>query len=232
MLERQIGRGFLLAALLLAGCAAPPRPMVEPPPARPAAPGAVWEVVASDLAVRAYRDGPLARLGHNHVIASTSLSGRVVLREPLEESFVELQLPVSSLAVDEPARRAAAGDGFEGDVPAADREATLRNLLGPELLVADRYPVIRMQSVSIASRDDRLDVTVRVDIAGSVRLLTVPVQMRREGDRLETRGQFTVTHAELGLKPFSVALGALRVRDGLDVEFRLTAAPDRDGTTR
>lgn len=188
-------------------------------------PGETWHVTASDLAVRAYRDGPLARLGHNHIIASTALSGRVILREPIEESFIELTLPLASLTVDEPARRAAAGAGFEGDVPAADREATLKNMLGSRLLAADRFPEIRLQSVAIAPDGDRLGVTVRLDIAGTVQLLAVPVQVRREEARLEALGRFTVTHAELGLEPFSVALGALRVRDDLDVEFRLTAAP-------
>jgi hypothetical protein len=43
------------------------------------------------------------------------------------------------------------------------------------------------------------------------------------------RGGFTVQQGTLGLEPFSVALGALRVRDDLAVRFRLVAARDPSG---
>lgn len=224
MLECRVRQRFLLAVLALAGCAAPPRPGPAPEaPVPPAAPGAVYEITGSDLTVRAYRDGPLASLGHNHVIASTGLRGRFVLREPLSASSFEVELPLDSLTIDEPARRAAAGADFPGELTEADREGTLRNMLGPALLAADRFPVLRARSLSIESRGKALDVTMRVEVAGAARVLVVPVELRQEADTLEAQGRFTVTHAELGLAPFSIAFGALRVREDIDVEFRLSA---------
>lgn len=231
MLKQFARQGFLLAALALAGCAAPLRPLPVPAPqAAPAAPGVLYEITASDVAVRVYRDGPLANLGHNHVVASSGLTGRFVLREPLASSSFELELPLASLTVDEPGRRAAAGADFPGELTAEDREGTRRNMLGPALLAADRFPVIHLESLSIAPRGEALEVTTRVDIAGAVRVLVVPVEVRREADTLDAHGRFTVKHAELGLAPFSVAFGALRVREDMDVEFHLSARRARPGT--
>lgn len=226
MLEHRVSAGFLLAAqmLALAGCAT----SLQPPPAPasqavPAAPGALYEVTGSDVTVRVYRDGPLANLGHNHVIGSTGLTGRFILREPLPASSFEIDLPLASLTVDEPARRAAAGADFPGELTEEDREGTRRNMLGPALLAAGKFPVIRVRSLSIAPRGEALEITTRVEIAGAVRVLVVPVEVRREADTLDARGQFTVTHAELGLTPFSVAFGALRVREDINVDFRVLA---------
>ena len=73
--------------VLAAGCAAPSQqlPPATPPPEPAAAAGLpfeAWEIVASNLEVRVYRDGPMQQLGHNHLISSAALTGVVELRDP------------------------------------------------------------------------------------------------------------------------------------------------------
>jgi hypothetical protein len=215
-----------IAVFSLGACAPAPRPDTGSGPRPPAATvsaGRSYEIVESDVTVRVYRDGPLARLGHNHVIASTGVTGRVVLAEPVSRSTLELSLPLDSLTVDEPARRAGAGSDFPDNVTEADREGTRLNMLGPALLDAVGFPVMRLASVAVAERDDMLYVTTRVDVAGNAREIVVPAVIEIQGGTLVAHGEFTVTHAELGLVPFSVAMGALRVRDDLQVTYRLVA---------
>ena len=228
MLDRVQFRGLLVvtAALLIGACAPTPRPDSGsgPRPSGATAPaGQSYEIVESDVTVRVYRDGPLARLGHNHVIASTAVTGRVVLAEPVSRSTLELSLPLDSLTVDEPVRRAAAGSDFPDNVTGADREGTRRNMLGPALLDAVNFPAMHLASVAVAEREGSLYVTARVNVAGNAREIVVPVVMEIQGGTLVARGEFTVTHAELGLAPFSVAMGALRVREDLQVAYRLVA---------
>ena len=228
MLERVQFRGLpiVMAALSLGACAPAPRPdsgSVLRPSAAAVSAGQPYEIVESDVTVRVYRDGPLARLGHNHVIASTGVTGRVVLAESVSRSTLELSLPLDSLTVDEPARRAAAGSDFPDNVTEADREGTRRNMLGTALLDAATFPAVHLASVAVAEREGILYVTARVDITGHVREIVVPVTLETQGPTLVARGEFTVTHAELGLVPFSVAMGALRVRDDLQVAYRLVA---------
>jgi polyisoprenoid-binding protein YceI len=228
MLERVQFRGLLvvMAALSLGACAPAPRPdtgALPRPPVATAPAGQAYDIVESDVTIRVYRDGPLARLGHNHVIASTGVTGRVVVAGPLSRSTLELSLPLDSLTVDEPARRAGAGSDFPDNLTEADREGTRRNMLGPALLDAATFPALHLASVAVAERDGMLYVTTRVDVTGHVREIVVPVALQVQGGTLVARGEFTVTHAELGLVPFSVAMGALRVRDDLQVAYRLVA---------
>src|SRR5262245_46906348 len=113
-------RVVMICALLLglAACqTSPPKPPAAPagPPPAPGAfaipPGAhQLKVSAEDslLQVLVYRGGAMARLGHNHVIASHQLSGVVYLADdPLATRF-DIQFPVNELTVDEPALREAA----------------------------------------------------------------------------------------------------------------------------
>jgi hypothetical protein len=176
------------------------------------------------VTVKVYRDGPLAELGHNHVIASTAMSGWVDLRDPLESSAFSLSLPLDSLVVDDPGRRAAAGADFPDNLTAADREGTRRNLLGPALLDAGRFPVLHLHGVAIEEAPEGWVATARVDVAGVAREIRVPARMERTASGLSVSGAFVLTHAELGLTPFSAALGALRVREDMEVSYRLVAS--------
>src|SRR5690242_7552286 len=88
-------------ALVLCGCAAPKReapvePVAVPLAPTPAAQGRRFDVVAADslLTIRVYRAGTLARMGHNHVIASHDLSGSVSVPEDLTAASFELHVPV------------------------------------------------------------------------------------------------------------------------------------------
>lgn len=229
MLDRPPRPG-LLATVLLAGlvsCAAPPRPAAGPPvpeATRPvAAAGTLYEVLDSDVTVRVYRDGPLAELGHNHVIASTGLTGQIELRRPLAATTLTLELPLGSLVVDDQARREAAGGEFPGTLNEPDREGTRANMLGASLLDAAHFPAVLLESLAIDGESPDFRVTTRVSIAGRQRDIVVPVKLELDGDTLTASGSFTVTHAALGLSPFSVALGALRVREDIQVGYRLSA---------
>lgn len=222
-------RKFLAAVvLLLGGCALPPKPpppALVAPPAAPAGPFLAYEIVASRLEVRVYRDGPMAQLGHNHVITSEALRGNVQLREPREDTRFLLELPLESLLVDDETARAAAGADFTKPVPEADREATRRNLLGPALLDLARQPVIRLSAQGLEGGPTDYQAIIGVSLRGEERSITVPLSFELEGEELHVQAHFSLRHADLGLLPYSVALGALRVRDEFEIDCRLTARP-------
>ena len=215
---------FMLA--LSAGCAAPPQ--VQPaaaPPARAAQtlPHEAWDVVSSRLEVRVYRDGPMLQLGHNHVITSDTIDGVIELREPRPQSGFTLELPLASLVVDDPAARAAAGTEFASPVPEKDRAGTVRNMLGPAVLDAARQAVLHLTADGISGGPVEYVARVRVGLRGEERVIDVPLALSFEGDRLRIHASMRLHHADLGLVPFSVALGALRVRDDIEVDCRLEA---------
>lgn len=219
---------LLLPVLLAAGCVAPPQapPPAAPPPAARAVSGLpfeAWEIVESNLEVRVYRDGPMQQLGHNHVISSAALTGVVELREPRVASGFTLELPLDSLVVDDPEARARAGVDFAAPVPAKDRDGTRRNMLGTAVLDAARQSVLSLSADGLEGGPVNYDARVRIGLRGGQRVVTVPIAVELAGERMRIHASLRLRHADLGLKPFTVALGALSVRDDIGIDCRLEA---------
>ncbi len=211
--------GGLLAVLVLGGCAHPPQPVRVAVAAVTDGHGPCYRLDAaqSELRVLVYRAGALARLGHNHVLVAAGLAG-----ELCGERFV-LTVPVASLEVDPSAARAAEGAEFATEPSADDIAATRRHLLGSGQLEADAWPLIQVTGVVVRHGAEGV-VAVRLEVRGGFAELQVPVQFsgEREG-RLVTSGGLELAQSSLGLVPYSVALGALRVRDEVSIRFRLVA---------
>ena len=62
-----------------------------------------------------------------------------------------------------------------------------------------------------------------VELLGRAVELTVPTKVVVSGDRVTASGEFELTHAQLGMKPFTVMLGALQVADGMKFVYEITA---------
>jgi len=219
---------MVAAALLSAlhACQAPPprgAPAARLPPA--VAGGVLYgiDAAASEVLLLVRRDGTLAALGHNHVIAVHGLRGRVQLQEPAVRSQFELQFDAAQLTVDEPQLRAAVGGDFAGELVNSAREGTRSNMLGERVLDASRNATITLQSERISGAGPQYVASTRVTVRGRETLLEVPLQLQLEVDTLTARGEFVLRQSGLGLPPFSVMLGALRVADELTVRFRIVA---------
>ena len=221
--------GAMLA--LMHGCT--PR-RAEPParPVEPAAPGfaipqgaRAFDVdpARSEVIILVRRAGPLAKLGHNHVITSGEESGLLWRgRDPAGSGF-ELRIPVRSLVVDDPATRAAAGPEFAGEVPQTAREGTYQNMLRPEVLDATTYPEIVVHANSLAGSWSQPVAKAEATLKGVTRTIVIPVHLEESGSTLKARGAFSILQTDFGLTPFSVAGGAIQVADGVDIRFEIVA---------
>ena len=207
--------------------AAPPVPEV-PTPVVPLGPGRVFQVVTADSEVRilVYRSGKLAKLGHNHVIRSHDLSGVVTLPEDPTQARFEIRMPVAPLAIDEPESRAGEGPDFATPVGGDARLGTHRNMLKPEVLDGDHFPVVTVRSESIkpGSAEKDFDVTFAVELRGQMHEVTAPVHVEVQGDALSARGEMTLKQTDLGITPFTAAMGALAIKDELRIKFDIHAA--------
>lgn len=230
----------VVGALLLSGCAAAKREPAPPPaavPATVAAPqaastapqGEPYEVVAADslLTMRAYRAGTLARLGHNHLVASHDLSGTVHVPEDLTLASFELRFPVGKLTVDEaPLRQSENSPDFAAEVPDSAKEGTRRNMLGEGLLDGERYPeiVLRSERIEVAAPNELL-AHVQVTVRDHTSSVTVPVHHEIKDGALVASAEFALNQTDLGLKPFSAVGGALQVKDEMRIRFSIRAVP-------
>jgi hypothetical protein len=230
-----IRAGLLLALCLgLAACprpVQPPAPVPSVPPSEPSVspaevPGATGYLIdpqASVLHILVYRGGKFAKLGHNHVVSSKSLSGRVWMHSQLARSGFEIAFPVDDLIVDDPEARRAAGNEFPPEIPEGDKQGTRKNMLRAEVLDAENYPRVELKSVKVEGSLPDLQVAARITIKQSSREIVVPVHVTVDGNRLIASGEFPIQQTEFGMKPFSVAMGALEVKDRLDIRFNVVA---------
>ena len=96
-------------------------------------------------------------------------------------------------------------------------------MLKPELLDGERYPEVKVGSAKVGGTLQAPEVTARITIKEVSREVQVPVKVAVEGAKLTVSGEFDILQTEFGIKPFSVALGALEVQDKLHIKFAITA---------
>lgn len=229
--------GLICLSLLLAACPRPVRPPAptptEPPaPTQPATPPAadtrgatVYEVSpqSSQVSIYVFRGGKFSRLGHNHVMTSQHLTGRVWVHPEFARSGFELSFPVAELVVDDAPARQAAGSDFPPDIPQSDKDGTRRNMLKPEVLDGEHYPEVKLRSARVGGTLEAPQVTASITIKDQSRDVEVPVKIAIEGAKLTASGEFDILQTQFGMKPFSVALGALEVQDRLHLKFKVVA---------
>jgi len=224
--------GLLLSvSLLLTACPRevrppPPAPGLPPTPAADMRGATVYDVSAADssIDILVYRAGTLARFGHNHVMTSRKLSGRVWVQPDFPRSGFEVSFPVADLVVDDPQARTAAGSDFPSEIPQADRDGTRKNMLRPEVLDAEHHPTITLRSVKVAGTLESPKVTARISIKDASRDVEVPASIKVDAARLTATGELDILQTDFGITPFSAALGALQVQDRLHIKFKIVGA--------
>jgi hypothetical protein len=185
----------------------------------------VYEISAEDSDIRLliYRTGAMARLGHNHVISVGELQGTVYVHSNLAESSMEIEISVDQLIVDDLALRQEEGEEFSGDPSESDINGTRDNMLGEQILHAEEYPSIRITSGGPIGAEEEATINLSIRLLGRVVELSVPVSLQIAEDELQASGEFRLSHEQLGMKPFSVMMGAIQVANEMDLKYRIRA---------
>ena len=221
---------------MLAGCAAyqsrhtgQPIPGESPWPTDLRVRGKIYRIdeARSELRVLVYRAGPLARLGHNHVVVNRSLQGAAKVAGG--RSGFWLKMPARGFVVDEPQARNEEGADFAADVPDDAKSGTLGHMLSAAVLDADQYPEISVTGVAGPPDAHPLVVAVTVRVAGHESTIEAPFTLDIDSGSLSTSGTLEIRQSALGLTPYSLMLGALQVQDTLTVKFKIVAV-DSGGT--
>ena len=188
--------------------------------------GRVWRIAEAEteLDIYVYRAGRLARFGHNHIITSRDVQG--FLYEAKDgSSRLDLYFPVDSLSIDEPELRAAAGADFASQPSDGDIAGTRKNMLGERLLDAAQFPFVVVSGRTSGGTADAPDLDLTLTVRGISHSTRTTTRIEHDGDTLRASGELHLSHAELGLEPFSALGGALSVQDGFDVRYRIAAHP-------
>jgi hypothetical protein len=217
--------------LSLAACAARhPRPVAPPLPVRP---GAILQSLpapgqypidseGSELRLLVYRAGPLANLGHNHVMVNRAVTGVVQIGADASASSFSLRVAADSFVIDDAQARREEGSDFPGDIPEDAKAGTRRNMLSSAVLNAGEYPDITVKSISLTGTLDALSADLEISAAGRISRISVPFALQGDAHHFIAAGSMELRQTALGLSPYSLLHGALQVQDAMQLKFKFT----------
>lgn len=176
----------------------------------------------SDIAVIVNRSGVLAILAHDHVVEFKSVEGQLKFSAPAFDNILGgLSIAVGSAVVDDADRRVR--ESLAGDLDLSNRNSVLENMLGPEVLDAANFPTITANLRKLESTPPDGQATIALTIKDTTRMLTFPVKIEQDGERVTVSGEFELVQSEFAIDPYSSLLGSIAVADTLLVKFVLKA---------
>lgn len=214
---------FPLLSLLLGRAASAQAPAPVPATAPAATPSAgpvtyTLDAKKSWLYVQIFNDTSslASRLGHDHAIKATELTGKVVWDTANAAAcVVDISLPVSALRPDPPGMRERAGLPAEGAVSEGNLETIRENFLGKSQLDAETYPTITYESTSCEGTTGKVKVNGNLTMRGVTKPVSVTLDVLPDATSFAAAGSFTTTHTNFGFKPFAALGGTLKNKDEL-----------------
>jgi hypothetical protein len=230
LLPHRVAVAAALVALMLAGCALPVR-KPAPAPAGPPADfpeGYYREALAqgkpvlrvdpaeSLLVIEVRRSGSLARLGHDHVVASHEVGGYVAPGEGRADLYVALE----RLAVDEAALRAEAG--FDTQTTDSDVEGTRAHML-EKVLETDKFPFALIRVNGAGTGQGEVTLSVAITLHGATHTLRAPARIDADSGGMSVTGRLSFEQTDFGITPYSLLGGAIAVKNGVELRFSIRA---------
>lgn len=158
------------------------------------------------LLLRTFRDGLAARAGHDLTIEATRWSADLAVGADETPSALDVRIDMGSLVVRE---------GAGGVKPLTDRDRREIAVIARKSLAADRHPEATFSADGFTRDGGGWQVTGSLTLHGQTRPLRLRVAETRPGHYQITA---SVVQSDFGIKPYTGFMGALRVRDAVDVE--------------
>jgi polyisoprenoid-binding protein YceI len=165
----------------------------------------------SRILLRTFRDGLAAQAGHDLTIEATRWSGELVVNDDLSPASLEVRIDLGALVVRE---------GTGGVKPLTDRDRREIAVTAGKVLGASQHPEAAFAAGSFqpASADGGGEIGGTLTLHGQARPLRLRVKQTGT-DHYHAEAQ--VVQSDYGIKPYTAFLGALRVRDAVDVAVEL-----------
>lgn len=158
----------------------------------------------AELHVRTYREGVASRAGHDLVIVVTQWEATVAVGDDGAPSSLQLTADPRSLDPRE---------GLGGVKPLTDKDrAEIRSNIDGKVL---RGQPITFRSTSVRLADGgRLAAEGELTVAGTTRPVAAELAVAADG---RVRGTIPLAQTEWGIKPYRGLMGALKVRDEVEI---------------
>jgi polyisoprenoid-binding protein YceI len=156
----------------------------------------------SVMTVHVFKTGLFSAFGHEHEISAPIQKGE----------FNEGDRSVE-LTVDARAMRV-----MDQDVSTEDRAEIQATMLGPKVLASEEFPEIRFRSTAVErTGDNKWTVQGNLTLHGQTR----PVRLEVEARSGHYQGAVELKQRDFGIEPVKVGGGTVKVKNELQVEFRI-----------
>ena len=157
------------------------------------------------LEVRTLREGMASKVGHDLIIEVRAWEGTLAISEDPAQSTLALSADPRSLHVRE---------GLHGLKPLSDKDrAEIRKNIDEKVLGAHSI-TLRSGHLELAGDGNRLSVHGNLTMAGNTRPISAQLDVDPGG---RVTGTIPLTQSEWGIKPYRGLMGALKVRDSIEV---------------
>lgn len=213
----------------MTSCVAPVKKIPAQPDAQPLPQikpgGRLYKIdnQSSQVLIEVSKTGSLANLGHNHLLLVNELQGRIHLYEEIIQSRVYMRFPVTAIDVDDNELRKLAGENMKKPIGKKDKQATYVNMLSKKVLNAEVFPFVSLSSTAITGTIPNLIMTTRIQIRDQNRTIDIPINLKITDQQLCVQGTFFIRQSDFAIIPFNVFLGALKVADVLNINFKVCA---------
>jgi polyisoprenoid-binding protein YceI len=163
------------------------------------------QVGAADgsLRVHTYREGVAQKVGHDLIIDVGGWKATVEVGDDGSPAAISLEVDPASLQVLE---------GHRGVKPLTDKDrAEIRSNIDQKILLGRP---IAFTSSAVDHRGGRLTARGELTMAGATRPASFELQVEDAG---RVHGTLSVTQSEWGIKPYRAFMGALKVRDSVEI---------------
>jgi polyisoprenoid-binding protein YceI len=175
----------------------------------------VIDAKLSTFMVRAFSSGILGAFGHDPTIGIMDFEGEVQFSpDAFDQAYLRLVIAASSLRVTD-------------DISDTDRQEIQRRMES-DVLEVDRYPeiVYECSRVSInggGSGRYWAALNGELSLHGVTRSHLVSARLAANGESLRASGEFTLQQRDHGIRPPSIAGGAVSIKDQLKFSFDVVA---------
>jgi polyisoprenoid-binding protein YceI len=175
----------------------------------------VIDAKASRFIVQAFATGIFSAMGHNPRIGIRTFTGEVDFSaETCLASGFRLTVKTDSL-------------GVLDDISDKDRRE-IEKMMNEQILESSEYPdiVFKAPTVTITRLEQALysaSLNGILDFHGVIRNQIVAARIAVFDETIRASGEFTLNQSDYGIRPVSIAGGALKVKDELKFNFEMIA---------
>jgi len=162
------------------------------------------------LRVKTGRQGMASKVGHDLTLEATNWKATVTVDADAGRSQVQATVEPRSLEV-------VAATGGAKPVSDKDKKDIMKNIAG---LLGNNS--ITFQSTQVQVRNDSsVAVVGNLAIAGQSRQVTLDLRLAPGGGAASLSGRVPIVQSSFGIKPFTAMMGALKVKDEVEVDLEV-----------